>query len=640
MIRHLLSALCILVAFATTAQIRPTILSVDSVLLFRTDEDELKRGVEIPKTRGFVAAIRPNDSGGFGVSVFKQYFGYFIPDKATAPKGLVSGQAVMPGLALYNVQEGAFIPGKEKVFGPMSNLGETYAYKFMDITSLNGGVFTYGNVSISTTETAGNYTKLLQLLPQELEFGGATRTTRLLYVKPNNDVAYQKRYAEFEPFTAQHFITNRKDEEKSFKVPINPQRKFFFKANDGMILFLGPLKDRKASISSIDTTGKITAIEQFEVAPNHELISSGYALSQATEVMVNSNEIQKKVGFVLLYSSAATNYKSDTEYELLRFDAQGKLMFRHKFTGQLPDYGLMSASVFANERDVFIKLQLRKGLKVGLFYIKATAEGVAYHTRWENDKKVKVFTHDGLATSGGASDDLFIVSLPNGELLLGGYDFFGEQFKGYGFTHFNAAGEIKNYYNVATLTPPSLRSSLANLNWLTLADGRMVLIVNEARDNAGAAFQKYSLLRNAFNNKFKYKITPENNVVFESSVVASTQPTIVNTGSKFLDKVAKNTLGLSDPSEVAVEQLQINLQTTGYSPSFYVVDTKAEKIQRTDLYRMGYSLNSEAGIWYDKDQEVFTAFLKTPEQPLKRTNSRPAYPVGVFLKTVQMKIGK
>lgn len=639
MSKHLLSALCIFVGFSTNAQLRPTVISADSVLLFRTDEDAFKEGVEIPKTRGFVASVRPNGSGGFGVSVFKQYFGYFVPDKATAPKGLVSGQAVMPGLALYNVQEGAFIPGKEKLFGPMPNPGETYAYKFLDITSLNGGVLTDGSVPISTTETAGNYNKLLQLLPQELAFGGAIRTTRLLYVKPNNEVAYQKSFAAFEPFTAQHFTTNKRDEEKAFKVAISPQRNAFFKMNDHEMLFLGPLKDQKTSISSIDTTGKITVTEQFEVAPNHDLVATCYALSQTTAALANSNEIQNKVGFVLLYSSAATNNKSDTEYELLRFDAKGKLIFRHKFTGQLPDYGLMNASLFANEQDVLVKLQLRKGLKVGLFYIKATAEGVAYHTRWENDKKVKVITHDGLASSGGASDDLFIVSLPNGELLLGGYNFFLEQFRGYGFTHFNAAGEIKNYYNVATLTPPSLRTSSPTLNWLTLTDGRLVLIVNEARDNAGVAFQKYSLLSTAFSNKFTYKITPDNEVVFGSSVVASTQPTVVNTGSKFLDKVAKNTLGLSDPTEVPVKQLQINQQTRGYSPSFYVIDTKAEKIQRTDLYRLGYSLDSEAGIWYNKEQEIFTAFLKTAEQPLTRTKSRPTYPVGVFLKTVQVKIG-
>jgi hypothetical protein len=637
--KHLLSALCIFVAFATTAQLRPTVLSADSVLLFRTDEDALKRGVEIPKTRGFVASIRPNDAGGFGVSVFKQYYGYFMPDKATAPKGLVAGRAVMPGLAQYTVQEGAFTPGKEKAFGTMPNPEATYAYKFLDITSLNGGVFTEGNVAISTNETAGNYTKLLQLLPQELEFGGATRTTRLLYLKPNNEVAYQKSYAAFEPFTAQHFTSNKKDEEKAFRVVINPQRKAFFKINDHEMLFLGPLKDQKASISSVDTTGKITVTEQFEVAANHEFIASCYALSQTTAAMTNTNDIQNKVGFVLLYSSAATNYKSDTEYELLRFDAKGKLLFRHKFTGQLPDYGFMSANVFANEQDVFVKLQLRKGLKVGLFHIKATAEGVAYHTRWENDKTVKVFTHDGLAASGGASDDRFIVSLPDGELLLGGYDLISDQFRGYGFTHFDAAGTIKNYYNAATLTPSGLRTSLASLNWLTLADGRLVLIVNEARDNAGVAFQKYSLLNTAFSDKFTYKITPGNEVVFGSSVVASTQPTVVKTGSKFLDKMANNALGLSDPTAIPVEQIQINEQTKGYSPSFYVVDTKAEKIQRTDLYRLGYSLDSETGVWYNKEQETFTAFLKTAEQPLKRTKGKPTYPVGVFLKTVQVKIG-
>jgi hypothetical protein len=58
-----------------------SVLSTDSIAIFRTDEDNSKRGLVLQKTRGYVSDISVS-SNGFEISVFKQYNGFMKLEKA------------------------------------------------------------------------------------------------------------------------------------------------------------------------------------------------------------------------------------------------------------------------------------------------------------------------------------------------------------------------------------------------------------------------------------------------------------------------------------------------------------------------------------------------------------------------------
>jgi hypothetical protein len=62
-----------------------SVISTDSIAIFRTDEDNSKRGLVLQKTRGYVSDISASGNG-FEISVFKQYNGFMKLEKATAKK--------------------------------------------------------------------------------------------------------------------------------------------------------------------------------------------------------------------------------------------------------------------------------------------------------------------------------------------------------------------------------------------------------------------------------------------------------------------------------------------------------------------------------------------------------------------------
>jgi hypothetical protein len=76
------------------------VISTDSIAIFKTEEDNLSRGKELLKTRGYISDISVSASG-FEISVFKQYNGFMKLEKATAPKGMVSQLNTVPGFAQY-----------------------------------------------------------------------------------------------------------------------------------------------------------------------------------------------------------------------------------------------------------------------------------------------------------------------------------------------------------------------------------------------------------------------------------------------------------------------------------------------------------------------------------------------------------
>jgi hypothetical protein len=61
----------------------------------------------LPSDKGYIANIIKNEAG-LSLNIFKQSPGYFMADKATAPKGLESGINYLPDLAQYSFIDGHF----------------------------------------------------------------------------------------------------------------------------------------------------------------------------------------------------------------------------------------------------------------------------------------------------------------------------------------------------------------------------------------------------------------------------------------------------------------------------------------------------------------------------------------------------
>jgi hypothetical protein len=57
-----------------------SVISTDSIAIFRTDEDNSKRGLVLQKTRGYVSDISAS-ADGFEISVFKQFNGFMKLEK-------------------------------------------------------------------------------------------------------------------------------------------------------------------------------------------------------------------------------------------------------------------------------------------------------------------------------------------------------------------------------------------------------------------------------------------------------------------------------------------------------------------------------------------------------------------------------
>jgi hypothetical protein len=181
-----------------------SVINTDSIAIFRTDEDNSKRGLVLQKTRGYVSDISASGNG-FEISVFKQYNGFMKLEKATAPKGMVSQLNTVPGFAQYAWDGGKLSLKKEKAFSLTRNMASPFAYNFLDVTSLTGGIITDGNVAISNDEIGGDYAKLLQLAPKALSFEGAKHARKYFYLNSYTEAEFQKTPSYFEPYTARYF---------------------------------------------------------------------------------------------------------------------------------------------------------------------------------------------------------------------------------------------------------------------------------------------------------------------------------------------------------------------------------------------------------------------------------------------------
>jgi hypothetical protein len=620
-----------------------SVISTDSIAIFRTDEDNSKRGLVLQKTRGYVSDISASGNG-FEISVFKQYNGFMKLEKATAPKGMVSQLNTLPGFAQYAWDDGKLSLKKEKAFSLTRNMASPFAYNFLDVTSLSGGIITDGNVAISNDEIGGDYAKLLQLAPKALSFEGAKHTSKYLYLKTYTEAEYLKTPSYFEPYTARYFTDDRIPKQtKKISLKTDPKNPVIYAFDDYSFVYLSTPKKGVFEINKVDTTGNTVLVDKLTLAENFGLLKHTHAKGQTDKAVFSFGEILTKKGFTMLFGTAATDYKKGNEYLLVRLDANGKIMYKHAFQVSEEGYVFMDVALMANEKDAIVKLTLRKGLKGSLYHIKINEEGVKYQTRWEreNNKTAKVITSDSKSQAAGDHQDSYLQTLPNGENVFWGVSYgigaaSGTQ-KGYGFTHIGADGVILNYYNANCFIPAGLQHQGYSLSAYTLEDGRIVLMANEPRDNSALTLQKYSLLDREYSEKYTLvaKNVPELAILFEQQNLASDKADF-KTGNKFLDKVANKTVGLvAAETDAPKRQIQLEESPLAYSPAYYVVDTKKQSIKIFNMNsKGGYSIPDVQNIWFDKTKGELTTFLRTLEKPIESGRNAKPYPRAVFLHSI------
>jgi hypothetical protein len=638
--KQLLTTLLLSTFYFSNAQ---SVISTDSVAIFRTDEDNITRGLALQKTRGYVSDISASTNG-FEISVFKQYNGFMKLEKATAPKGMVSQLNTVPGFAQYVMDGGKLSLKKEKAFSLTRNMASPFAYNFLDVTSLTGGIITDGNVAISNDEIGGDYAKLLQISPKSLSFEGAKYTTKYFYLKSYTEAEYLKTPSYFEPYTARYFKEEYTPKQtKKINLKTDPKNPAIYTFDDYSFVYLSTPKKGVFEINKVDTTGNTVLVDKLTLDENFGLLKHTLAKGQTDKAVFSFGELLTKTGFTLLLGTAATDYKKGNEYLLVRLDPNGKITYKHAFQVVEDGYVFMDATLMANEKDVIVKLTLRKGLKGALYHIKINEEGVKYQTRWEreNNKTAKVITLDNKIQVAGAHQDSYLQTLPNGENVFWGATYgigsaSGTQ-KGYGFTHIGADGVILNYYNANCFIPAGLQYQSYDVFAYTLEDGRVLIIANEPRDNSVLTLQKYSLLERDYARNYTLvaKNAPELVMVFEQQKL-SPDKVELKTGSKFLDKVANKTIDiLATEKDATRRQIQCEENTLAYAPAYYVIDTQKQNIKIFNMNsKGGYSIPDVENIWFDKTKGELTTFLRTLEKPLASGKYPKPYPKAVFLNSI------
>ncbi|MFN8429484.1 MAG: hypothetical protein U0V04_05845 [Spirosomataceae bacterium] len=629
------------VYFACTAATAQELKRVDSLALFTINEDELARGQGLLQTKGFVSSILPI-ADGYQVNVFKQYWGYLTIDKATAPKGLASTKQSLPGMAQISYSPIGLKVEKEKIFSLTRTLVQPFGYKHWEITSIRGGVSTATKKILSEDETAGDYARLLTAQPQALNFTGLNKTVAVFY-RPNvKEVEFFKQPAVFEPYNGRYAEdASRKTSSQKKTMQVDGKIPVSFQTEDYAVLYLKPVEKGVLTTIRIDSTLKETQMEKLSIPEDFGILSYAEARKQTTKEIFGFNSALERDGFAILVGNAATDRKKGNKYTLLRFDLAGKLVYRHDFQMDVEDFMFDGVKIMVNDQETILKLNLRKGLKFQLYYLKIDKDGLKYKTQWErsHEKTLKVYTSEGKAESGGSHEDSFVISLPDGISLLYGADYGmgapGGPLKGYGFTQLAADGKIAAYFNANTLMPPNMPSQGLDFRVINIGEGRLVLIAKEPRDNSALTLQKYSLLERDFSDTYNLvaKKTPELSINLEKLPQEQ-----LKTGNKFLDKVANAAInGVTSDFDVSKRVMQIESDPVGYTTALYFINTKNPEVKRINLnWKGGYNFPFVENIWVNTGTREIDTFLRVPERPFEIRKNGLQFPRGVMLQAVKV----
>lgn len=621
------------------------IMSVDSVTIFETRKNQEDVGRGVLYSRGYVASIIPVE-GKYQVNVFKQYNGLLSFAKgAPVSKDFMSFVAGLPGMAQYLYDNGGIRVQKEKVFD-LTGAGKVpFNYNFYEISGLTGGgtVSTEGKRVISDQEQGGNYGMLLKAQPSVLSYSGPGKTFKLLVRSGSQVVELIKQQAIFDLYTGKYWDDpNAATQRQRLTMKVDARVPVSFQIDPGHIFYLKPVQKGLLSVMKVDTALKETESARVQLAENFGVLKYTEVKGIPEKKLFTLTELENcNTGMAVLMGDGFTDRKNGKSYSLVRLDVNGKLEYKQDFTIESEGYMFDRATLLANTDENILKIILRKGLKLQMYYVRIDSSGITYKLEWERaqEKAAKQInsTSSGVA---GRGQDSFVIALPDGESLIGGADFGpgapGGVQKGYGYTHLGADGMTKAFYSTDCFIPSEIMGKKYALGALHIGDGKVMVVADEPRGNKPASWGQYSVLNGELSKE--YTLVASQDEDGEMVVHLGANPAAAKAGkssSKLIGglKIASGIEAVSSQHK-NVQQLQTDNSVLAFAPAIYVIDTRHQTIKKTDLnFKGGYTISDSDGIWINTEKRELDAFLKGKEKGLEKAGANPK---GIQLQVVKV----
>ncbi|WP_367914894.1 hypothetical protein [Leadbetterella sp. DM7] len=593
------------------------VILTDSVVLYRTIQDQSNPKTELVSIRGYVASILPR-ANSFEINVFKQYTGYLeFKTQASAPKNLASRLAYLPGLAQYTFDHAALKTQKEKVFRLSTGNEEApFEYQFYPVLGSKHGGEKYGLKPLSSNETGGNYSLLLESQPQALEYSGPKNNFTVLSSPYAASAEILTVKSSFNYYSGKYWIDgNNGTQRKQVALKTEPKLKATFQSRPGALNYLKPIDKGLFTIMQVDSVLKEREVAKVQLPADFGVVAYGMVKGVPQKPVFSLSELRNKMdGFVLLTGNGYNDRKNGKSFSLVRFNSEGELLYHHDFTVEDEDYQFDQASVIANEQESLSKIILRKGLRYKSIYVKVDASGVKYKTPWskETDKEAKLIKSSGKVSTGGSHQDTYLITLENGENMVYGADYGigapGGVQAGYGFTHLGADGKTKAFYNTDCRIPAQIMGKAYTFAAIYVQDGRVLLLADEPRGNSPESFKKYSWIDLEFSKTLNLLQKGE-----EIQLAAYR-------GKE--EKGSSWKLFSGEPEEISREQLES--ASLACAPVAYIIDTRKQTISFLDLHEKGgYSLPWVNNTWIDMNSREINTFLRTRERSEDKAASYP-----------------
>lgn len=643
--RYLFVVFALLLTFPVTAQPR---INVDSVALYRVEEDQYTRGRELLRAKGFISQFKAYEDGRVEVGIFRQHVGYLSTEKGTSIK---TGPNALPALWRLSYQDGRLQPQTEQFASITSSLIKPFTYRLQTILGQTGGVQTE-TVNLTDNTTATDYSRLLKEQATALGYRGDIFTQSGMVVQNNALVVQQSRY-QYVPF-ANRYLPLGLPTGRTYPLTSRQPPSHTLFTDQGTMTYHQP---EAGQLITLDTLGHTLQTLALDGLAGKRLWAIAEATGENPAPVVSAGTAAQHVGTDWLFGPAGNKAKTP-DMVLIRTDAQGKLVFRHAFTVSYEDYGLAQADMVSNATDALVNITLGKGLaKYVIAYAKINAGGVVFQRVWDKQDPAQVVRVNGGGSAFKAfTDGQQLISLPKGESLLISYDADHSPMKGtttligYGALHLSDQGEFIRYYSLRANVPPMLGATLPPIRVLSQPDGRVMLWVNEARNAQVEQFRAFSLLDTELqdgslpvgtkiaNSQPSVLVNVTTNGLRSANSPPPQSGGMLGGLGRLADRAAaaSSPFGLDNRATGSKRQEQIESSPFNQAPALYWIDTQAGTVLFRDFGRLGgYSLPNQPFVVVNRSRNEAYIPLRTPLQPTEWPRSA-RYPQAVYFKLARM----
>lgn len=475
---------------------------------------------------------------------------------------------------------------------------------------------------------------LLATQPAALSYSGPKKTFKVLGRAGSEVVERVKQQAIFDVYTGRYWDDpNANTQRQRLTMKVDPKSSVSFQIDPNHIFYLKPIQKGLLSVIKVDTNLKEMESARVQLAENFGVLAYTEVKGVPEKRLFTLTELETcSTGMAILTGDGFSDRKNGKSYTLVRLDADGKLQYKHDFTIESDGYMFDRATLLADTDKNILKIILRKGLKLQMYYLSINAAGVAYKLEWERaQEKAAKLVNSTKSNVDGRGQDSFMISLPDGESLIGGADYgvgaAGGVQRGYGYTHSGADGLTKAFYTTDCFIPSEIMGKKYTLGAMHIGDGKVMIIANEPRGSKPASWSQYSILNSELCKEYTLITSKdeEGDVVVHLGRNPAATLKAEKSGSKLLGglKVVSGIEAVSNQHK-DVQQLQVDNSVLVFAPAIYVIDTRNQTIKKTDLnFKGSYTISDSEGIWINPGKREMDVFLKGKEKSLGKTGTNP-----------------